>query len=126
MNWIEIAVYAVASLLFVYVAIDNVRVRLLKKKLTTELLQLLIDKNNLIEEATRIAGEDSYAKSADREGFIKFLSESRDMAFGYIEKFQTSLQKLRTAKNSGDLVKIEQSISELLELLPEETNSLND
>lgn len=126
MNWIEIAVYAVASLLFVYVAIDNVRVRLLKKKLTAELLQLLIDKNNLIEEATRIAGEDSYAKSADREGFIKFLSESRDMAFGYIEKFQTSLQKLRTAKNSGDLVKIEQSISELLELLPEETNSLND
>lgn len=126
MNWIEIAVYAVASLLFVYVAIDNIRVRLLKKKLTAELLQLLIDKNNLIEEATRIAGEDSYAKSADREGFIKFLSESRDMAFGYIEKFQTSLQKLRTAKNSGDLVKIEQSISELLELLPEETNSLND
>jgi hypothetical protein len=126
MNWIEIAVYAVASLLFVYVAIDNIRVRLLKKKLTADVLQLLIDKNNLIEEATRIAGEGSYAKSADREGFIKFLSESRDMAFGYIEKFQTSLQKLRTAKSSGDLVKIEQSISELLELLPEETNSLND
>jgi len=126
MNWIEIAVYAVASLLFVYVAIDNIRVRVLKKKLTHELLQLLVDKNNLIEEAKRLAGEDTYAKSADREGFIKFLSESRDMAFGYIEKFQSSLQKLRTAKSSGDLVKIEQSISELLDLLPEETDSRND
>lgn len=126
MNWIEIAVYAVASLLFVYIAIDNVRVRLTNKKLTAEILQLLVDKNNLIEEAKRVASESNGSATADREGFIKFLSESRNLAFGYIEKFQESLGKLRNAKKSGDQSKIEESISELLELLPEETTSLND
>jgi uncharacterized protein with gpF-like domain len=126
MNWIEIAVYAVASLLFVYVAIDNIRVRMLNKKLTAEILQLLIDKNNLIDEAKRIADMSGSAKSADREGFIKFLSESRDLAFGYIEKFQSSLTKLRNAAKAKDQQLIEQSITELLELLPDETNSQND
>jgi len=126
MNWIEIAVYAVASLLFVYVAIDNIRVRMLNKKLTAEILQLLIDKNNLIDEAKRIADMSGSAKSADREGFIKFLSESRDLAFGYIEKFQSSLAKLRNAAKAKDQQLIEQSITELLELLPDETNSHND
>lgn len=126
MNWIEIAVYAVASLLFVYIVVDNVRVRLSNKKLTQEVLQLLVDKNNLIDEARRIAEQGSSAVAADREGFIKFLSESRNLAFGYIEKFQESLGKLRKATKSGDQSEVDKSIAELLDLLPEDTASLND
>lgn len=126
MNWIEIAVYGAASLLFVYIAIDNIRVRMLNKKITVEILQLLIDKNNLIDEAKRIADMSGSAKSADREGFIKFLSESRDLAFGYIEKFQAALSEFDNAKKSGNVEQIARSTEKLLDLLPEETTSHND
>jgi hypothetical protein len=126
MNWIEIAVYAVATLLFVYIAIDNIRVRLLYKKNVQMLLQLTIDNNNLINEYSKLVASTSNSGAADREGFIKFLSESRDMAFSYIEKFQAALSEFNDAKKSGNVEKIAQSTTKLLDLLPEETTSRND
>ena len=54
----------------------------------TMLLYLAAEENN--KEETK---DEQSPDSGHKESFIKFLSESRDWAFGYIEEVQTGLEK---------------------------------
>lgn len=82
-----------------------------KKTLETALLQ-----NQLRLELERKATEEL----GNSEGFIKFLSESRDWAFQYIETVQELITKLQTAVKSKDQKAIEEAQEELFNQLPEE------
>ena len=57
---------------------------------------------------------------ADPDGFIKFLSESRDWAFKYIEDVQATIVELCDALESEDQVKIKSSYEQLMKYLPKE------
>lgn len=82
----------------------------------------------------------NYADDADKEGFIKFISDSREWAFDYIEDVQNALDKFSKTiekdiayfdkygdvaamkPNYDALVKISSAYKELKELLPKENN----
>ena len=82
--------------------------------------------------------KDNLDNSAHQENFIKFLSDSRDSAFEYIEEVQSGLSKfindikpeIQYFKEYGDftsmqpnyfaLKKITQAYEELTKLLPKE------
>ena len=57
---------------------------------------------------------------SENEGFVKFLTTSRDWAFDYIEKAQNSIIILRNAMESGDEQQINAAYSELLLLIPDD------
>jgi hypothetical protein len=84
--------------------------------------QLLIDKEALLDKIDSIILETS---NEANEGFIKFLSESREAAFDYIEKVQKSISQYLVAIENGNADEIVTARMELFEHLPEIPESEN-
>jgi hypothetical protein len=59
----------------------------------------------------------------ETDGFVKFLSESRESAFIYIEEVQQSIKELATAMDSASSTNIEMAYKSLLKHLPKEENN---
>lgn len=84
--------------------------------------QLLIDKEALLDRIDTIILENS--KEAN-EGFIKFLSDSRQAAFDYIEDVQKSINQYLVAVENGNPDEITTARMELFSHLPEVPESEN-
>jgi len=84
--------------------------------------QLLVDKETLLDKIDSIILETS---NEANEGFIKFLSESREAAFDYIEKVQKSISQYLVAIENGNADEIVTARMELFEHLPEIPESEN-
>lgn len=121
------AVYFSAS----YIAI-NQKLKLSQEAFVQLYLSHLTVKEHL--EKTNIVNELS-DESTHRENFIKFLSESRDWAFTYIEDVQTGLDKfisnadpiVESIEANGTILDNEKNqlvtaYKELKTLLPQESN----
>lgn len=57
---------------------------------------------------------------SDNEGFIKFLSTSRDWAYKYIEDVQAKIGNLESAMESGDNSKIDIAYKDLVSMMPKD------
>jgi hypothetical protein len=53
-------------------------------------------------------------------GYSKFLEDSREAAFSYIEQVQLAIADLKEKTESKDKVETKNSYNKLIELLPEE------
>jgi hypothetical protein len=87
--------FTLIVLVVVTLLISVIRLRLKNRRLAVELLQATLDQNILL---TKLAEELKRKEEVSLEktdGFLKFISESRDLAFEYIEKIQESLIKFK-------------------------------
>lgn len=107
-------------------------------------LQLSIDRNIIIAEYTNLLQELENKKLEKSDDFVKFLSDSRNAAFDYIEKTQDALlqfdkeieQIFEWSKTYGTAIgsnphsdkikEISLAYQQLKELLPENTQTPND
>ena len=107
-------------------------------RLTQECAKLFIDNKTLEEFIATNNVEFKNDSDIHKENFIKFLSDSRDWAFGYIEEVQMGLTKfvndiepeINYFKEYGDIIamepnynslkKITEAYDELTKLLPKE------
>jgi hypothetical protein len=64
----------------------------------------------------KFSNEEQHEDSLHKENFIKFLSDSRDWAFEYIENSQKTIKEVAEELNKDGF---EQHSKKLLELLPE-------
>jgi hypothetical protein len=87
----EASVFGLFIVMFVYLLISNVRIRLKNKTLTLTLLKERIDKNIIIDKISKDLDKSKPIEQTD--AFLKFISESRDLAFSYIEDAQTGISK---------------------------------
>jgi hypothetical protein len=78
--------------------------------------QLLIDKQMLLDKIDSIILENS---DEANEGFIKFLSDSRESAFEYIENVQESINRYLVAVQNNNPDEIATARMELFSHLPE-------
>lgn len=94
------------------------------KKSNFALTKLFIENEGLKEVLSKTnIGIDISDEGLHKENFIKFLSDSRDWAFEYIEKSQQTIKEVSTELNNKGL----NSYSEkLLALLPEENFKTNE
>lgn len=104
-------IFAIGGIIYLLSKVHSLRESLLDSALhgltvENELEDLLKDYENL--------------SVADPDGFIKFLSESRDWAFKYIEDVQASIVELYNALESEDQAKIKSSYEQLMKYLPKE------
>ena len=88
---IEFIVFILFILSFSLLVFNNISLRLINNSLVRSNLQLAIDRNifadRLLEEM-----QISETKSVENtDGFLKFVSQSRDWAFQYIEDVQKSI-----------------------------------
>lgn len=95
------------------------------RKLIRVIAQLIVDNQILkgkLDESTSLNSKEF------SDGFIKFLSESREAAFKYIEDVQGSIQNYLDAINTNDKDKIEIAKMDLFSYLPDtnERKNTND
>lgn len=138
---IALAVLSIISLSFMiaYVVISR---RL--KTVSEGFAKLIMTHTSMIEEVRegRIPVQSNQDEDIHKENFIKFLSDSRDWAFDYIEEVQSGLKHFieevgpeieyynkygvavegMVAPHDKALKKISQEFSNLKKLLPEDTN----
>jgi hypothetical protein len=88
---IEFISFAVFILLFFTLIIKNISIKLKLFLTSKELMQAYIDKNILAEKLVEISNIELFKKETDPEQFLKFVSDSRDWAYQYIEEVQASL-----------------------------------
>lgn len=86
------------------------------RRMIRVIAQLVIDKELLLDKLDKLILENS--KEAN-EGFIKFLSESREAAFEYIENVQKSIQSYLVATENRNQDEILIARMELFSHLPE-------
>lgn len=88
------------------------------RKQAAEIVQISIDKIALLRQLEKVINENDNRSLEQTDGFVKFLSESRDWAFDYIEKVQQSIQSLKIAVQNGS--EIEEELAQLFSHLPEQ------
>jgi hypothetical protein len=140
MTW-DILALIILTLACIALLINNFRLQIRNRKLVVKLAQEAIDKEiirgKLNEE---LAKQDTQALEQS-EGFLKFISQSREWAFDYIEQVQTALKVFKDkvdpqilyAKTygvvSGESVhtviigRISEAYGELLKIMPEDNNN---
>ena len=87
-NFILFLVFLISTLSFIYLIIKtNVE----KRKLIGMYIQGEMDKHFLNEKINELYKELSARELSESDGFVKFISQSRDWAFEYIEEVQKAL-----------------------------------
>lgn len=119
-NLVYIAI--IASLFFGFATVGSLAVvlKLKNTKMLSQIAQLAIDKQAILEELDKASFISK--NSIDIEnGFIKFLSESRNSAFEYIENVQLAILDLKEAMLSGDENQISVAYNNLINFLPSDS-----
>ena len=91
------------------------------RKLIGVIAQLILDKDVL---ADKLNESLSLNSKEFNDGFIKFLSESRESAFTYIESVQGAIKNYLDATNKNDNDEIVTARMELFSHLPESTDKV--
>lgn len=112
-----------ATLASVTIAFLGYRVYALKQanhKLVMSFIQESADKEVVAKKLDETVAMINNTNVEDKDGFIKFLSQSREWAFEYIENVQGAIKVLEEAMQSKNDEEINKSYQELLKFIPEE------
>lgn len=82
----EYLLYGILSVIFISFVISTIVLKKKNTNLTASIITILLENAN-----NKSASEDKNLNT--NEGFVKFLSDSRDWAFAYIEEVQSVLGK---------------------------------
>ena len=74
-----------------YLAFDSVRLRLRIKAMNDQIVQSAVDQMALKKSLERLIASENNKSVEKTEGFLKFVSESREWAFKYIEDVQLGI-----------------------------------
>lgn len=115
--------FVIFILAFFYLVFDSIRLRIKNHGLRKDLTQEIIDKMIIAKELERKLVEDESKKLEQSEGFVRFISESRDWAFQYIEDFQAALLEYDLALSVDDAVALNAAYKKLIDMLPSDAIS---
>jgi biopolymer transport protein ExbB/TolQ len=116
---INTSIIAVLAVLSALLLGTSILYWLRSKKYMANIVQLFLDNQAIQDQAENLAKLSDNDKAAINNDFIKFLSESRDWAFQYIEDVQKAIGDLDTAMKISDDAKISESYNNLLKFLPD-------
>jgi carboxypeptidase C (cathepsin A) len=121
MIW-ELAAYIVFVVVVVILLVAVYKTHLRAKRLANNLIQTAIDNTIFKDKIEELSSKLELIELQRTDEFVKFLSESRDWAFQYIEDVQAAIQYLKDAMEEGNEEKINDAYHNLVELLPKEEN----
>jgi uncharacterized protein YwgA len=133
---IEFIAFSIVIFLFFMLLVRYVRLSLKLTATTLELIKAHVDKNLITDKLSELAQEPKDKADPAAEAFLKFISDSRDWAYQYIDEVQQSLDKfisdvepeilyfdtygdlMSAEPNYNSMKKISASVKELKKLLP--------
>ena len=134
---IEISILSVVLIFFASLMIANIRLRVQNNGLKANLTQETLDKIIIKQEVQKLMSEIDQKTSSQNDGFLRFVSDSREAAFKYIEEVQGGIKEFdekigpvvkhyrETGKTSykklSELVKdLSEAYDKLMKSMPEE------
>ena len=118
MDWISIAAFAVYTLLLVGLVVLLSKSYLKNRKLSNEVSKLFVEKSALVARLdVMLSAEDSQSVEGT-EGFLRFVSQSREWAFEYIEDIQQALFAYDIALSLDDAKVLNEAYEKLISFLP--------
>tara|TARA_B110000977_G_scaffold68167_1_gene92473 strand:+ start:182 stop:565 length:384 start_codon:yes stop_codon:yes gene_type:complete len=93
----ELLILVFALVLFSFLIVEIIGLKIKTHRLAGALLQEELDKSEIEFRLLELLAEGDSSNVEQTEGFLKFVSESRDAAFSYIEEVQESLKPLEEA-----------------------------
>ncbi len=117
MDIIGLISFIIFLIIFCVVAYTAMVFGLKNRNLSKEVLQLRLDKLALLSSLEKEIEKNQSHSLENTDGFVRFLSESRDWAFTYIENVQQSIQELKDSVESG--YPTEEKMAKLFSHLPE-------
>jgi hypothetical protein len=133
--------FSIFIVVFVFVLLHNYTLSRKKNRLLALIVQLEVDKRILSKKLEEeMANNNSKNDIEKTEGFLNFISESRDWAFKYIEDVQAAIKQfkekagpeLEYINKYGQLigisqlpgfVKISEAYKELLKVMPDDSDA---
>ena len=97
--------------------VNSYKLREENKNNIKKIIQLEIDKDMIASQLDKVWQEHQDKKLEETDGFVRFLSQSRDWAFSYIDDVQKAIQDVKTCIESG--YDTEQKLGKLFSFLPE-------
>lgn len=98
-----------------------IRLGLKLKRAVALYVQQVLDNGILQEQLLKLTSEKTLEQN---ESFVKFLSESRDWAFNYIEEVQESIKSIKLTTENGFAT--QEELDKLFSFLPENKESNNE
>jgi pantothenate synthetase len=92
---LDIIAFGVLLLIIVILLINNLAIRSKNKKLSAQIIQIALDKTVISEKLKEQLDKKDSESIEQSEGFLKFISQSRDWAFDYIEQVQAALLEFK-------------------------------
>jgi len=135
---LDFIVFGILGFFVFALLINNLKLRSKTKKLTSQVIQISLDKAVISEQLKKVLDQKDSESIEQSEGFLKFVSQSRDWAFDYIEQVQAALLEFRNkvepqilyAKTYGTTVgesthsiivdKISDAYDDLVKIMPED------
>ena len=116
----SISIVLIFFLMFAYF-----RQRSITKTIAVEFANSEIERMGILNKLEEVLEENESLKLSDNVEFIKFLSDSREWAYNYIEEVQGYIKELQDASLTVDNEKRLQATAKLILMLPEDPDSLN-
>ena len=89
---LKFIIFSIVSIAFFSLMLNNITLRFSNMKLNEELLKSFINYNIVLEK--KVSQESEKIEQSD--GFLKFVSDSRDWAYAYIESVQEEINNFIT------------------------------
>jgi hypothetical protein len=143
-TWIDSIIIATLVTMIIYLVYKFFKLRNLWMSLSDMYLQAMTDKYLLEQKIKELYQDIENSKLEQTDGFLKFVSDSRDWAFQYIEEVQSALSEFDKAvrpqlewattygmvngenAHTETLEKISEAYAKLKEVLPKETETPNN
>jgi hypothetical protein len=120
MDLVAIAAFAIYTLLLIGLVVLLSMSYNKNRKLSNEASKLFVEKAALVARLENMLSAEDSQNVESTEGFLRFVSESRDWAFTYIEDVQQALLAYDIALGLDDAQVLNEAYKKLISYLPYE------
>jgi hypothetical protein len=114
---IELTIFIILVVFIAAMALLLLKISLVNRRLTAAATQAEMDRIITMIQLEKMQSSNDVEKT---DGFLKFVSESREWAFSYIEQVQTAIKEYDVALSKKDPNAMNEAYKKLIAMLPED------
>lgn len=116
---INLSVFIAYIIIVAFLLVFYIKLKAQHNRTYALLVQSILDKEELLKKFEEFVNDQSTKAIQETDGFVKFLSQSRDWAFEFIEDFQQAILVLSKTPKS-DRKAYSEAYKKVLSFIPEQ------
>ena len=114
---VELVIFVALVVILAAMALLLLKISLVNRRLTVAATQAEMDRIMTMIQLEKAQSSNDVEKT---DGFLKFVSESREWAFGYIEQVQEAIKEYDVALSNQNPTEMNEAYKKLIAMLPED------